>query len=284
MLSLLKENLHFVLTNRIPRMALSSLMARVARIEHPLFTRPALWVWRHSTNLHLEEAELNRFASIQQCFTRGLKEGMRPIDPDANFVSPCDGILGAHGVVQEGCALQIKGMPYSIAELLGNPELASQCEGYRYITIRITASMYHRLHSPAQAQLLSLKWIAGDCWNVTPITLKRIEKLFCRNHRAVLRMQLANQETFIMVPVAAVLVGAMRMHAIDRVLSQESMNFTTANFKSSTVSAGEEMGWFEHGSTVVLLLPPGYTLPPDLQEGSVLKMGQALANASLPTQ
>lgn len=284
MFTLFKENLQFLLTNRIPRMALSSLMAKVSQIENPLFVKPALWLWQSTAQMNLEEAELQRFKSIQHCFTRALKPGARTIDACAHFVSPCDGILGAHGLVNQGCALQIKGMPYSIAELLGNPELALQFEGYRYITIRITASMYHRFHSPAQAQLLSLKWIAGDCWNVTPITLKRIEKLFCRNHRAVLRMQLPNGEQFAVVPVAAVLVGAMRMHAIDRVLNQHSMNFTTANFKQSTVAMGEEMGWFEHGSTVVMLIPSHYTLAPNWIEGSVLRMGQALAEESLPTE
>lgn len=281
------ENLNFLLTNRFPRLAVSSLMGRVSRWEHPWFVLPALRAWNALADLKLHEAQKSEFVSIRDCFTRALKPGMRPIHPDADFVSPCDGILGATGVIQDGTLLQIKGMPYRLDELLLNTEEASQLEAYRYVTIRITASMYHRLHSPADLELCSIRWITGDSWNVNPIALKRVQKLYCRNHRAVINTQTRAGERCVIVPVAAVLVGALRLHALGRVtgpvVDQHTAPFClhANDFKSDTqddfkVHKGQELGWFEHGSTVVMLLPAHYQLAEGLQEGSTLRMGQKL--------
>ncbi|MDH4395231.1 MAG: archaetidylserine decarboxylase [Limnobacter sp.] len=269
------DDLSFLLTNRFPRLLVSSLMGVISRWEHRWFVKPALWVWNACANLNLHEAEKSEFTSIRDCFTRALKPGMRPIAKNATFVSPCDGILGAHGLIEKGTLLQIKGMPYQLSELLLDDEAAAQLEGYRYLTIRITASMYHRLHSPASLKIQGMRWITGDCWNVNPIALQRVQKLFCRNHRAVIFTELSTGETCVIVPVAAVLVGALRLHALGKVVDQHTAPFEL-KVNDQEADAGEELGWFEHGSTVVMLVPAHYRLAQGLQEGSGLKMGQVL--------
>lgn len=273
------ETLNFALTNRFPRLLVSRLMGVISRWQHPFFVQPALWLWQNLADLNLHEAEKSSFDSLGDCFTRALKQGARPIDPDADFVSPCDGILGASGLIEQGTLLQIKGMPYHLSELLLDAQEAAVLEGFRYLTVRITASMYHRLHSPCDLQVSSIQWITGDCWNVNPIALKRVQKLFCRNHRAILRTQNQQGETCVIVPVAAVLVGALRLHALGQVVNQN-----TAPFKRLAKDIpgpiaphqGQELGWFEHGSTVVMLVPAHYRLAEGLAEGSALKAGQKL--------
>jgi len=139
----LQENANFMLTNRIPRLFSSWLMGKVSKIKHPWFAQPALWLWRQFADLNLHEAQKQQFNSIHDCFTRALKPGMRPVATSALGTSPCDGILGAHGLVEDGSLLQVKGFPYAIEELLVDPVLAMKLHRYRYVTIRITASMYH---------------------------------------------------------------------------------------------------------------------------------------------
>jgi phosphatidylserine decarboxylase len=271
----LQENANFMLTNRIPRLFCSWLMGKISKIKHPYFAQPALWLWRQFADLSLHEAQKQRFHSIHDCFTRALKPGMRPLALHALASSPCDGILGAHGLVENGQLLQLKGFPYAIEELLLDPILVMKLHGHRYLTIRITASMYHRMHSPVDGVLEQVDYIHGDAWNVNPVALKRVEKLFCKNERAVLRGKTEQGEPFAIVPVAAILVAGIRLHCTGRVFNQNDREPQRAHI-CTPIHKGEELGWFEHGSTIVLLVPPHWNLVEGLGEGSRLFMGQAL--------
>ena len=92
-------------------------------------------------------------------------------------------------------------------------------EGGYYLTLRLTSSMYHRFHAPCDVQLKHFTYISGDTWNVNPISLKRVEQLFCKNERIVMHLQTAAAVELLMVPVAAVLVASMRLHALDVLLN-----------------------------------------------------------------
>lgn len=271
----LQESANFILTNRIPRLFSSWLMGKVSKIKHPWFAQPALWVWRQCADLSLHEAQKQQFNSIHDCFTRALKPGARPVAENALGTSPCDGILGVCGLVENGSMLQVKGFPYAIEELLVDPDLAMKFHGHRYLTIRITASMYHRMHSPLDGVIDQVDYIHGDTWNVNPVALKRVEKLFCKNERAVLSGKTAQGELFAMVPVAAILVAGIRLHCTGRVFNQDDTGPQRVR-THTPIKKGEELGWFEHGSTLVLLVPPTWKIVPGLEEGSRLFMGQAL--------
>ena len=129
---------------------------------------------------------------MHDCFIRELKDGARPIDGRADIlVSPCDAIVGASGPIDGTKSFQIKGFPYTLEELLRDPELVEAHRNGRYVTLRLTSSMYHRFHAPHDCRVEQVTYISGDTWNVNPIALRRVEKLFCKNERAVLRTTLA---------------------------------------------------------------------------------------------
>jgi phosphatidylserine decarboxylase len=272
-----QEDLNFLLTNRIPRRLLTQFMGWFSRIEHPVVRELSIGAWRLFANLDLSDAKKTRFASMHDCFTRELKEDARPIDRDpALIVSPCDGIVGACGSIAGVTALQIKGFPYELTDLLADRHLVDAFRDGRYVTIRLTSAMYHRFHAPHDVQVERVTYISGDTWNVNPIALKRIERLFCRNERAVLRLRLAaNGDAIALVPVAAVLVAGIRLHFLDvrRELRSPGRNVMPCD---APLQKGAEMGWFEHGSTIIVFTPDGYRLCDDVHEGAFVRVGQAL--------
>jgi len=251
------EALNFLFTNRLPRIALSRFMGWLSKLEHPLIARPALAAWRTFADLRLDEAKKSRFSSVHDCFTRELKPGLRPLDPDPSVLaSPCDAIVGASGPIHGTQVLQIKGAPYTLEELLPGQDLKSFVDG-TYATLRITSTMYHRFHAPHDCRVGPVTRISGDAWNVNPPALKRVEKLFCRNSRAIVPLELeASGHPVLLVPVAAILVGGIVVHADAR------------------FAKGAEMGWFEHGSTIVVLAPAGFSMLAN--EGFVIRAGQPL--------
>ncbi len=273
---LLQEDLNFLLTNRVPRHALTLFMGWFSKIRNPWVCRASIAIWRAFTELDLSEARKQRFDSLHDCFTRELKAGARRVDPDPQVLaSPSDGIVGACGVVQHGSVLQAKGFPYAMADLFGRADRAAPFEGGTYVTLRLTSSMYHRFHAPADGTVDHVSYISGDTWNVNPIALKRVERLFCRNERAVIQLRLADGTPMALVPVAAILVASIRLHFLNVLLHLRwpGPNEMPCN---AAVAKGEELGWFEHGSTIIVFVPPGFALAPGIQSGQRIAQGQAL--------
>ena len=273
----IKEDLSFLLTNRIPRRWVTLLMGWLSPIENRLVRSLGISLWRLFSDLDLSDAKKAKFTSLQDCFTRELKDGARPITRDPNaLVSPCDGIVGACGRVSAGAVLQAKGFPYALVDLLGDESLVHQYMNGSYVTLRITPTMYHRFHAPHDLRVKQVTYISGDTWNVYPIALKRIERLFCRNERAVLQCHLgANGALITMVPVAAILVASIRLHFLDVLLH---LRYRGPNVIpcDAPFSKGEEMGWFQHGSTIIVFAPDGVALSPGIQEGRRIRMGEPL--------
>lgn len=274
---LLQEDLNFLLTNRIPRILLTHVMGWYSRIRSPWLTRISIRVWRLFTELDLDEARQQHFESLRDCFIRELKPGARPIDQTPEILaSPCDAIVGAHGRLQDTLALQAKGMPYRLEELLGDQARAREHANFRYVTLRLTSSMYHRFHAPHDMDVKRVTYISGDTWNVNPIALRRVQRLFCRNERAVIEARLTDSgDRITLVPVAAVLVASIRLHFADVLLH---LRYRGANPIpcSAHLSKGQEVGWFEHGSTIIVLVPGHFELADHLHEGSTVRMGQPL--------
>jgi len=217
------------------------------------------------------------FRSLHACFTRRLKDGARLIDRDpAVLTSPCDAIVGASGRVEGTTVYQAKGFPYTLRDLLRDAELEALHANGVYVTLRLTSAMYHRFHAPHDCRVEKVIRISGDTWNVNPIALKRIERLFCRNERAVIQMRLeAASQVVTLVAIAAILVPGIRLRFIDeqRSISAPSGKVIACN---ATFSKGEEMGWFEHGSTIVVFAPGGFALCPGVRQGCTVRMGEAL--------
>jgi phosphatidylserine decarboxylase len=192
------------------------------------------------------------------------------------LVSPCDAIVGACGAIAGTELLQVKGFPYTLRELLGGPECDEVYRDGLYVTLRLTSSMYHRFHAPHDCRIEDVTYISGDTWNVNPIALKRVEKLFCKNERAIVRTRLAaTGHPVMLVPVAAILVASMRFHFLDVLLNLQHKGPNVipcdAGFRK-----GDELGWFEHGSTIIVFAPAGFALGENVSEGVTVRMGQPL--------
>ncbi len=281
----LHEDLNFLVTNRIPRRLVTRAIGRISRVRHRRFTRLALGVWGlFADDLRLEEAEESCFESLQDCFTRRLRPGVRPISREPGvLVSPCDAVLGASGVVERGRVYQAKGFPYQLADLLPDRALASRFEGGRYATLRLKANMYHRFHAPVAGTLSRVTYVSGDTWNVNPIALARVERLFCRNERVVLELEPATRAAservsdapvpVVLVAVAAIGVATVRVHALGRTLDLAHRGPNVFDV-GRPLGAGEELGYFEAGSTILVFVPPEQELI--RREGEVIRMGQPL--------
>ncbi|MBV9782241.1 MAG: phosphatidylserine decarboxylase [Acidisphaera sp.] len=271
-----QDDVNFLLTNRLPRRLATRFMGWFSRIEQPLVCAVSLRVWRLFSDIDLSDAEETRFRSLHHCFTRRLKEGARPIETDPQIlVSPCDGIIGATGRVQDGQVLQVKGFAYSLAELLGDAGQAGAFDDGTYVTLRLTSGMYHRFHAPHECRVMAVTHVFGDRWNVNPATLRRVERLFCRNERAVIRTTLAGSDQPVtLVAVAAILVAGIRLRFLDIALSRGE---TRRHFPCDVpLGKGEEMGWFEHGSTIVLFAPAGFAPCDGVREGLTIRAGRPL--------
>ena len=193
--------------------------------------------------------------------------------------SPCDAIVGECGSIDHTQVFQAKGFPYSLSSLMGftprTGELVESLKNGTYVTLRLTSSMYHRFHAPSDATLTHVTHISGDTWNVNPIALKRVEQLFCKNERAVLNFKLTDGTPMIMVPVAAILVASLRLHAVNLLFH---VDYTGPNEIPCAVQTykGQELGWFQHGSTILVFVPKGFKLAEGIATGQRIKMGQAL--------
>jgi phosphatidylserine decarboxylase len=272
-----QEDLNFLLTNRLPRRLATQLIGWFSQIEQPLVRDASIAIWRFFSGLDLSEAKATHFRSMHDCFIRELKSGARPIDQDpAMLVSPCDAIVGACGTIEGTRLYQIKGFPYTLEDLLGDAALVAAHRNGRYVTLRLTSGMYHRFHAPHDCRVDQVTYISGDTWNVNPIALKRVEKLFSTNERAVLHTMLtAGGHRVTLVPVAAILVASIRLHFLDVLLSLKHRGPNV--FPCDAVFAkGEEMGWFQHGSTIIVFAPEGFALCDGITEGTMIRMGQRL--------
>lgn len=279
----LNEDINFLLTNRVPRATLTRFMGWFSRIRHPWVRNASMAVWRTFTDIDLSEAKKTSFDSLHDCFVRELKPGARPLDPSPDaLVSPCDAIVGACGRIGEDPAAQVfqaKGFPYPLTDLLGDDAHARAMidllRGGSYVTLRLTSSMYHRFHAPAPLTLKHVTYHSGDTWNVNPIALKRIERLFCKNERAALHARLDDGTPLLLVPVAAILVASMRLRAVDVALNAQYRGPHQLPC-NARYDKGEQMGWFEHGSTVLVFIPPGFALANGVEAGHRIRMGEAL--------
>jgi phosphatidylserine decarboxylase len=272
-----QEDINFLLTNRIPRRFATQFIGWFSQIEQPLVRDVSIALWRLFSDLDLTEAKKAEFRSLHDCFIRELKDGARPVDATADIlVSPCDAIVGAHGAIAGTELYQAKGFPYTLQDLLPDPALVEAHRNGRYVTLRLKSSMYHRFHAPHDGRIDKVIYVSGDTWNVNPIALQRIERLFCKNERAILPATLTpSGHTVTLVAVAAILVASIRLHCIDELLNH---NYHGRNVIAcdSEFKKGDELGWFEHGSTIIVFAPDGFEFCDNVREGAVIQMGQPL--------
>lgn len=260
-------------------------MGVVSKVPTGPLTRASIALWKlFASDLDLSEAKRTRFRSLHDCFIRELKPGARPIDADPDVMaSPCDAIVGAHGDVAGTEVFQAKGFPYSIRDLLGDDdELVERYRDGVFVTLRLKSSFYHRFHAPCDGALQRVTYISGDTWNVNPIALKRVERLFCKNERAVLDLELPQHDQHVaIVAVAAILVASIKLHCLGDTLD---LRYRGPNVLpcDASFAKGDELGYFQHGSTLIVFGSRGFTFCPNVTEGALVRVGQPLLRRPRP--
>ena len=272
-----QEDLNFLLTNRIPRQAVTHFMGWFSQIKVGWIRDFSISIWKLFADLDLSEAKKNKFESLHDCFIRELQPGSRPVNMCTEILtSPCDAIVGACGQIINGQVFQAKGFPYSLNDLFGHQTDTRQWQDGQYVTLRLTSSMYHRFHAPYDGSMRKVTYISGDTWNVNPIALKRVEKLFCKNERALLSLEIGTaHHPIALVPVAAILVASIRLHGINTLFHSgwkgEKEFDCNVDFHK-----GDELGWFQHGSTIIVFAPSGFSLAKGVMPDHQIKMGEPL--------
>jgi phosphatidylserine decarboxylase len=271
------EQLFFLMTNRVPRQLVTRFMGWFAKIEQPLIRDLSLRFWNTFSELELDDALKTDFKSVHDCFIRELKPGARPVAPDpALLVSPCDGLVVGMGDIQGTELIQAKGFPFTLEDLLGDPALVRLYRDGRYVTLRLSSGMYHRFHAPHDCRVEQVNYISGDTWNTNPIALKRVERLYCKNERAVVRTTLTGSGLPVtLVPVAAILVAGIRLHCLDVLLHLKHRGPNVIPCRAE-FQKGQEMGWFQHGSTILVFAPRELSPCDNVRIGATLRMGQPL--------
>lgn len=273
-----QEDINFLLTNRIPRRQLTRAMGWFSGVEQPLVRDLSIAIWKlFAGDLHLHEARKARFSSLHDCFIRELKDGARPLDarPEV-LISPCDAIVGACGRADGATIIQAKGFDYTLDDLVADSALAERYRNGTYVTLRLTSSMYHRFHAPGDCDVSEVQYISGDTWNVNPIALKRVARLFCKNERAVVPIALRRSaQSVTLVAIGAILVASIRLNFLEHPLNLKYAGPNRIACRAG-FRRGDEMGYFQHGSTIVVLATPGVVLAPRVREGGRIRMGEAL--------
>jgi len=276
------DRVNFVLTNQIPRRLATRLVGWFSRIELPVVRDLSIALFEaFAGDLRMHEAKKTRFASLHDCFVRELKDGARPLAPDPSvLVSPCDGIVGAFGAIDDTELLQAKGSSYTLEELLCDSSAVGRYRGGSYVTLRLAPNMYHRFHAPCDCRLDGATYISGDTWNLNPPTLKRIARLYCRNERVVMHARVDGcEEAVALVAVAAILVASVRLSFLAEplTLSYRGPTFIPC---AARYRKGEELGYFHHGSTIIVLATGGLAVCDHVRSGDIVRMGEPLLRRS----
>ena len=265
----------------VSRPVLSRPMARLAeaRLPGPLL-RALIRGWIRAYGVDMTEAAepVAAYPTFNAFFTRRLKAGARPVDADARAAtSPSDSLVYSIGAVPDsGLLEQIKGRTYSLEALLGSAEDARPFAGGVHATLYLSPSMYHRVHSPVDGLIRSWRYLPGRLYPVNALAVRHVERLFAVNERVVVRI---DTETF--GPVAVVFVGATNVGRIslaftDLVTNTGGPPLHAAPPRPIPIGKGDELGAFNLGSTVVLLVADRQLQPAGVGPGQLVRMGQAL--------
>lgn len=217
------------------------------------------------------------FSTFNEFFTRPLLPGARPLPQESNsLVCPVDGTIGAFGTIHQDTLLQAKGKEYSLTDLLRDSFTAQRYEGGSYLTIYLAPYNYHRIHSMVEGKVVRFAYIPGELWTVSPLGLLYVPRLFARNERWISYLESEFGESAL-VKVGATVVGRIRTvyHSAvsnrpNAVPLQETLSVPYP------VAAGEELGRFELGSTVLLLFPAGQTTFDSFAVGQTVRLGEVL--------
>ncbi len=267
----------------LPRHWLTAVTYHVARIRVKRVKNALISAFVRLYGVDLDEVSHevpDAFPSFNDFFIRELKGDARPIDSrPTSIVSPVDGIVTQAGQLQADSILQAKGIHYSLDDLLAaDLDDARAFRDGSYATIYLAPHNYHRVHAPLAGELVAAHYVPGDLFSVNAATVLHIAGLFHRNERLILHIATARG------PMALIFVGALNVGSIStrwggeiRPRKSGVVEMLDTSAHPRRIEKGELLGWFNMGSTVIVLLPRGVCdWRRDLTEGTTLRMGESI--------
>jgi len=280
----LKQQAFVLLQYIVPQHLLSRLLGALARCRIQAVKNFLIrhFIDRFGVDMgEASAAEAAAYPHFNAFFTRELRPGVRPVDDSADaIVSPADGAVSQLGRIESGRIVQAKGHWFSTAELLGSEAEAQLFEQGSFITVYLSPRDYHRVHMPMTGSLRGLRYIPGKLFSVNQVTAEGVPGLFARNERLACLFDTEHG------PMAMVLVGAMIVAGIETVWTgpvapagHSALElYRELSAAQRGLGKGEEMGRFQLGSTVIMLLPrESANWDSSLGAGSPLRMGQRIA-------
>jgi phosphatidylserine decarboxylase len=266
----------------LPHHAISGVMFWLARIEWRPVKNLSISLYTKLNRVNMQEAiEQDKYAypSLNAFFTRALKPEARPYDPDErNWLCPVDGTVSHAGKINHGQVFQAKGRDYSLLELLaGDTELEQRFSKGSFATLYLSPRDYHRIHMPVTGKLKHMQYVPGRLFSVAPFTVNHIPRLFARNERLICYFETDQG------PMALILVGAINVSATETVwhglVTSEAKKLKRYDYndREIAINRGEEMGRFNLGSTVIVLMDDNMNLSDTISAGMDIRLGQPLA-------
>ena len=266
-----------------PHHALSWLIFHLSRVKWQPIKRLSLKVYLSLHQVNMSEAEQEdpfAYENLNAFFTRALKKDARPMaEAEDILLCPVDGTVSQAQAIVEGRVFQAKGRDYSLLELVGGiDELAAAFHNGKFATLYLSPKDYHRIHMPLTGKLTDMVYVPGRLFSVAPHTVNTIPRLFARNERLVCAFDTEAG------PLTMILVGAVNVSAIDTVWagsvtppSKRKIIHTRYTDGEVKLNKGVEMGRFNLGSTVIMLMGEDVELDDCIEHGNQVRLGQALA-------
>ena len=271
----------------LPHHFISRILFYVARVRWTPFKNFSIRTYMAIKTVKMSEAEeenpLN-YATLNAFFTRALKTRVRPrAEGEKTLLCPVDGTVSQAQKIEDGRIFQAKGHDYSLLELVGGiKKLAKPFQNGYFSTLYLSPCDYHRIHMPLSGTLTDMVYVPGRLFSVAPHTVKTVARLFARNERVVCAFETD------MGPMIMVLVGAVNVSAIDTVWAGAITPPSKGKIKHTQYAKGEvslekgaEMGRFNLGSTVVMLLPENVQLDDSIVHDNTVRLYQALGSYKL---
>ena len=281
-----RARLFVALQYLLPQHFISRLAYRITRSRVPLVKNALIRSFVGNFHPDMSEAEQPdplQYQSFNAFFTRALRAPARPSDPDpAVLVCPVDGTVSQIGRLDGSWLVQAKGHAYTLESLLAaDLSWAARFRGGAFATLYLAPFNYHRVHMPLRGALRAAWYVPGQLFSVNATTAAGVPGVFARNERVV--CVFAHEAlTFAVVLVGALLVGSIATVWHGEVTPRAVRGCADLPLDASraalNLEKGAELGRFNMGSTVILLLPPGSSeWLPGLAPGSSVRLGQALA-------
>ena len=279
----MRDQVFVALQYLLPRHWLTAVVWRIARIRHPAVKNFLIRQFASAFDVDLDEVRgqvPDDFETFNDFFVRELRDGARPIDGDEDaVVCPVDGTISVAGRIRGDTIFQAKGLDYTLGDLLATDlDAADRFVDGHFATIYLAPYNYHRVHVPLAGELVAARYVPGDLFSVNEGTVSRVNGLFRRNERLVMHFHTA------VGPAVLIFVGALNVGSIStpwtgEIRPRKSGVVDVLDISSHPVGVdkGDLLGWFNMGSTVILLLPPGKaSWNPRLDPGRRLRMGERI--------